>query len=251
MHLEPNRDETQPRILRAYTILHQLRPLWGGGLIVSLGLDQQGAALSIASNIAGAVSLAIDNNPTHIREVVRTGACDFVVNTLDEAIRVIKNEVRKRAPLSVALSADPFLILGEVLERGLSPQLFSTFLTDVVPDQTDVVTQAADRFRSQGAMLIDFTDQSDPSAVPQLFEASDMVLTPLLAERHWSLHTLSFSTAAALRSFDARVLSSLPPEDILRRRWLDAAPRILRRQRIPQRSLWLTELEATALSPIL
>ena len=82
-------------------------PLLAGLLILSLGLNPAGAALSTAANVAGAVSLAIDNNLTRLREVVRTGACDFVVTTLDEAIRAMKNEVRKHAPLSVALEADP------------------------------------------------------------------------------------------------------------------------------------------------
>ncbi len=118
----------QSRILRAYTALLQLRPDWGGALILSLGLAPDGAALAAAANIAGAVSLSIDDDSDRIREIVRTGAVDFVVHTLDEAIRAMKNEVRKRAPLSVALSADPLASLEEAAARGLAPQLFSSFL---------------------------------------------------------------------------------------------------------------------------
>jgi urocanate hydratase len=238
---QPSSDETQPQILRTYTTLHQLRANWGGALILSVGLAPQGAALSIAANIAGAVSLAIDNHPDHLREVVRTGACDFVVNTLDEAIRAMKNEVRKHAPLSVALGADPFLTLAEILERGLTPQLFSTFLPlpTVTPEQAIILTQTADRLQSQGASLIDFTTQSHP----RTFTSSDTLLTPLLTEHHWVLHTITFDSPSDLRAFDTRALALLPPEDTLRRRWLEAAPRILQRQRPPQRSLWLSEGE--------
>ncbi len=249
MSSHPTPDQTQPQSLRTYTTLHQIKPTWGGQLILSLGLNPAGAALSIAANIAGAVSLAIDNNPTHIREVVRTGAADFVVNTLDEAIRAMKNEVRKHAPLSVALNAKPFQVLNEILDRGLSPQLFSIFLAPaaLTPEQSTTLTQAAHQFQSQGASLIDFS--GDPH--PAHFTPSDTLLIPLMAERHWTLQTLTFDTPAALRAFDAKALTLLShedPYDALRRRWLEAAPRILQRQRPPHRSLWLTEAESSAIS---
>jgi hypothetical protein len=248
MTVQPNPDQTQPQILRTFTILHHLHPIWGGQLILSLGLDPAGAALSIAANIAGAVSLAIDNSPTHLREIVRTGAADFVVNTLDEAIRAMKNEVRKRAPLSIALSADPFLTLTEIQYRGLAPQLFSTFLApaDLTAEQRSTLTQAAHQFQTAGASLIDFTDQPPPSP----FTPGDKLLASLLTKRNWTLQTFTFDTAATLRAFDARALTLLSPDDrddTPRRRWLEAAPRILRRQRPPQRSLWLTPSESETL----
>jgi Urocanase Rossmann-like domain len=241
-------DQTQPQILRTYTTLHQLRSDWGASLILSLGLDAAGAALSIAANIAGAVSLAIDNNPTHLREVVRTGAADFIVNTLDEAIRAMKNEIRKRAPLSIALNAEPFLTLTEIQDRGLAPQLFSTFLSPagLTPEQACTVTKAAHQFQADGAFLIDFADQPAPGS----FTSGNELLTPLLNRCKWSLQTYTFDSAATLRAFDARALAFLSPEhpeDTLRRRWLEAAPRILQRQRPPQRSLWLSSRESALL----
>jgi hypothetical protein len=239
-------DQTQPIILRTYTTLHQLRPAWGGGLILSLGLNPEGAALSIAANIVGAVSLAIDNNPAYLRETIRSGACDFVVNTLDEALRAMKNELRKQAPLSVALQADPFLTLAEIFHRGLSPQLFSAFLppSDLTPQQIEALTQAADRFQSQGASLIDFN--TNPTS--RAFTPGSQLLTPLLDQQNWNLETHTFDTTASLRAFDAKALTLLSSKDTLRRRWLEAAPRILQRQRPPQRSLWLTQAETDSLA---
>jgi Urocanase Rossmann-like domain len=250
MTVQLNPDQAQSRILRTFTTLHQLRSTWGGSLTLSLGLNPSGAALSIAANIAGAVSLAIDDNLTHLHEVVRIGACDFVVNSLDEAIRAMKNEVRKRAPLSVALQADPFLTLKEILDRGLSPQLFSTFLppSDLTPQQTSTFLLAVHQFQSQGASLVDFSSgESTPQPAP--FTPSDTLLIPLLAERHWTLHSFPFDTPAGLRTFDSHALSVLSPQETLRRRWLEAAPRILQRERPPQRTLWLAPSEAEALLP--
>ncbi len=54
---------------------------------------------------------------------MRTGELDFVVNTLDEALRTLKNEIRQRRPLSVGLIADTDLALAEIAERGLLPDL--------------------------------------------------------------------------------------------------------------------------------
>lgn len=232
--------QTQSFILRAYTALHQLRRTWGGSLILSLGLDPQGAALSIAASIAGAVSLAIDNNPAHIREVVRTGAVDFTVTTLDEAIRAMKNEVRKRSPLAVALNAEPIPTVAEILERGLAPQVFATFLP-----QNPHINEGAAALHSIGAALIDFTETTEP--LPG-FQSAQVILNPFLKDRGWTLQTFNFDTLPALRAFDAKALDLLPPEDTLRRRWLESAPRILQRQRPPHRALWLTQSEAQALN---
>jgi hypothetical protein len=245
MESTPAPDEIQARILRTYTTLHQLRPTWAGALILFLGLDSAGSALSIASNIVGAVSLAIDNDPAHLREATRTGAVDFTVTTLDEAIRAMKNEVRKQTPLSVALNADPIRTLDEILDRGLAPQLFSTFLP-----QHSKITQAAATFRTLGAALIDFSEAT--SNLPG-FQSGPSIFTQLLQAHGWTLQTFLFDSLAALRSFDTRALEILPPtsapdaHDTLRRRWLESAPRILQRQRPPRRTLWLTESEANSL----
>jgi urocanate hydratase len=236
----PAPNPIQPRILRAYSTLLQLHPMWSGLLVLSLGLSPEASALPIASNIAGAVSLAIDDDPVHLREIVRSGAVDFVVNSLDEAIRAMKNELRKQAPLSVALQASPLAALEEAIDRGLAPQLFSSFLP-----ATPVVLEMAGKLRALGADLIDFSFGSR-EPYPGFLD-SETILAPKLTSHSWQLHTYSFETSAELRDFDAHALNLLPSNDLLRRRWLEAAPRILQRQRPPQRSLWLAPQEADLL----
>jgi urocanate hydratase len=226
----------QSRILCVYTALLQLRPDWGGALILSLGLSPEGAALAAAANIAGAVSLSIDNDPDRLREIVRTGAVDFVVHTLDEAIRAMKNEVRKRAPLSVALSADPLASLEEAASRGLAPQLFSSFLLS-----DPKISEVASGFQALGADLVAFAE--NPGSLPAGFRSSESILAPFLESRSWQLRTCTFESSADLRSFDRRALALIPTEDILRSTWLASAPRILQRQRPHERSLWLSSVE--------
>ena len=235
----------QPFALRAFTALYQIRPSWAGCLVLSLGLNEGGAALAVATHIAGGVSLAVDDDPARLREVVRNGTTDFVVNTLDEALRAIKNELRKGAPLSVALKADPDAALKEMLERGLAPQVFSRF--DGVGDD-ELLERASDEFASLDARLIDFETSSDsPDAPSYMALKADEIISPLLEGEGWSLVTCQVESPTALRNLDKRVAELLPQEDHLRRRWLESVPRMLQRQRPAQRSLWLSPQEKEVL----
>ena len=64
---------------------------------------QAATGLPAAVSIAGGTSLLLDPDAAAVKSVFRHGGVDFVVNTLDEALRVLKNEIRKHRPLSVAL----------------------------------------------------------------------------------------------------------------------------------------------------
>jgi hypothetical protein len=233
MSSEVNIADTQTRILRTLTVLHTLRHDWGGSIILCCGLGPQGSALALASNIAGAVCLNIENDPNILRAAMRSGSCDFIVNTLDEALRAMKNEVRKRLPLSVGLQGNPAQVLDEILERGVSPQL----VTDTGNGPLHAATQR--KLQSLGASVMDFDGR--PTSEGNL--DANTLLDAFLRQQHWHLRTVTFNTSAALRSFDSRALSSLQESDQLRRSWLQAAPRILQRERPIRRVLWLTEQE--------
>src|SRR5437764_11486118 len=65
-----------------------------GKLVVSGGMGGMGGAQPIAANKNGAAFLGIDVDPERIKKRLRTGYCDFMVNTLDEALRILKNAIR-------------------------------------------------------------------------------------------------------------------------------------------------------------
>ncbi|QNI34638.1 hypothetical protein H7849_12505 [Alloacidobacterium dinghuense] len=95
-----------------------------GGLLVFYGeLDGRGLATAVAANIAGAASLGVDADAARVKQAVRQGLCDFMVNSLDEALRILKNEIRKKQPVAVALVGDPERVVAEMLERGVQPDL--------------------------------------------------------------------------------------------------------------------------------
>jgi hypothetical protein len=98
----------------------------GGSLLLVAGLDARGTALTAAANIAGAETLAIEEDPSSARAAVRAGVCDFMVTNLDESVRILKNEIRKKKPVAVALNAGVHAVLAECKERGLLPDLVAS-----------------------------------------------------------------------------------------------------------------------------
>ena len=74
-----------------------------GKLIVSGGMGGMGGAQPLAATMTGAAFLGIDVDPERIKKRLKTGYCDFLVTTLDEALRILKNAVRKKENVSVGL----------------------------------------------------------------------------------------------------------------------------------------------------
>jgi urocanate hydratase len=74
-----------------------------GKLVVSGGMGGMGGAQPLAATLNGGAFLGIDVDPERIKRRVKTGYCEVMVNDLDEALRILKNAVRKREPASVAV----------------------------------------------------------------------------------------------------------------------------------------------------
>jgi urocanate hydratase len=234
--------DVQANTLRIFTILTCLRSEWAGNLILSCGLSGSGADLALAANIAGATCLSIDRSTETCRAAMRSGAVDFVVNTVDEALRVLKNEIRKHQPLSVALEADSQPAITELLDRGVLPQLYTAFARSPEdPDKAEYI-DAASRFQAQGASLVDFN--STLRSLPSAIDSSD-VLNSYTAEHALTLESFSFDSAAALRTFDARVLDLIPTEDP-RHRWATAAARHFHRGRFTKAQSYTRAIFVTA-----
>ena len=72
-----------------------------GKLIVSGGMGGMGGAQPLAATMTGAAFLGIEVDPERIKKRLKSGYCDFMVNSLDEALRILKNAVRKKENISV------------------------------------------------------------------------------------------------------------------------------------------------------
>jgi urocanate hydratase len=99
-----------------------------GKLIVSGGMGGMGGAQPLAATMTGATFLGIDVDPERIKKRLKSGYCDFMVNSLDEALRIVKNAVRKKENISVGLVGNCADVIPELAERGVVP--------DILTDQT-------------------------------------------------------------------------------------------------------------------
>jgi urocanate hydratase len=99
-----------------------------GKLVVTGGMGGMGGAQPLAATMNGAAFLGIDVDPQRIKRRVKTGYCDVMVTSLDEALRILKNAVRKREAVSVGLLGNCADVIPELARRGVVP--------DVLTDQT-------------------------------------------------------------------------------------------------------------------
>src|SRR5271170_3793870 len=108
-----------------FAALMSIVPEPGGQLVFFGEADSRGMAMAVAANIAGAASLGVDASAARIKVALRQGLCDFMVNSLDEAMRILKNQIRKKEPVAVVLMGDPERVAAEMLERGVQPDLLA------------------------------------------------------------------------------------------------------------------------------
>src|SRR6476659_3449415 len=99
-----------------------------GKLVVSGGMGGMGGAQPLAATMTGACFLGNDVDAERIKKRLKTGYCDFMVNNLDEALRILKNAVRKKEAISVGLVGNCADVIPELAERGVLP--------DILTDQT-------------------------------------------------------------------------------------------------------------------
>src|SRR3981189_2151295 len=65
-----------------------------GKLVVTGGMGGMGGAQPLSATMNGAAFLGIDVDAEHIKKRLKTGYCDVMVTSLDEALRILKNAVR-------------------------------------------------------------------------------------------------------------------------------------------------------------
>jgi urocanate hydratase len=96
-----------------------------GKLVVTGGIGGMGGAQPLAATMNGAAFLGIDVDPERIKKRLKTGYIDVMVNSLDEALRILKNAVRKGEATSVGLVGNCADVIPELARRGVVPDLLT------------------------------------------------------------------------------------------------------------------------------
>ncbi|MDR3754710.1 MAG: hypothetical protein P4K93_12200 [Terracidiphilus sp.] len=171
----------------------------GGSLFHAGEMDEEGRALVVAANIAGAATLVASPDPATQKQAIRDAVADFLVTSLDEALRILKNQLRKRETVSVCVAIDPAAMEREMNERGVRPDLLRHD-APIAPLHEALIHQEGDR------------DESDFTSVPAFVI--------------WRVDPANRKNLAVL---DAIALECLDANDWPARRWLRLAPRYLGR----------------------
>jgi urocanate hydratase len=186
----------------------------GGQLFYVGRLDPLGRAMVVAANIAGAATLAAEPDLATQKSALRDGVVDFLVNSLDEALRILKNQVRKRETGAVCITAAPEAVEREMLERGVLPDLVRGF--EESGEDSAFIGMGARRIAAQ---------ELD----------RDLVMVA------WSVNS---APAQWLPKLDAIAMDCVSDKDWKSRRWLRLSPRYLGRGAKGVRVLFCGSAEA-------
>lgn len=96
---------------------------FGGKLLYAGELDPLGCSMMVAGNVAGCATLAVTAEDAAQKRAIRDGVADFLVTSLDEGLRILKNEIRKRKNVSVCIGAERSGVEREMVERGVLPDV--------------------------------------------------------------------------------------------------------------------------------
>jgi urocanate hydratase len=96
-----------------------------GKLIVSGGMGGMGGAQPLAATMTGATFLGIEVDRERIQKRLNTGYCDFMANTLEEALQLVNRAVQKKENVSVGLAGNCAEIIPELARRGVVPDLLT------------------------------------------------------------------------------------------------------------------------------
>jgi urocanate hydratase len=247
-----------------------------GKLVVSGGMGGMGGAQPLAATMNGGAFLGIDVDPERIKRRLKTGYCDVMVNDLDEALRILKNAVRKREAASVGLVGNCADVIPELARRGVVPDLLTDQtsahdpLNGYVPNGMTLETALELRrnnpqeyqqrsldaiaahvrgmleLQKLGAVTFDYGNNIRAFAfqhgVKNAFDFPGFVpayIRPLFCEGRGPFRWAALSGEPSdIHRTDELVLELFPHDEILNR-WIRLAQKRVRFQGLPARICWL------------
>ena len=226
---------------------------------------------------SGAAFLGIEADGERIRRRIRAGYCDYCVNTLDEALRILKNAVRQKQGVSVGLVGNCAEVIPELASRGVLPDILTDqtsahdLLHGYIPAGLNAEEAGALRrenpeeylFRSReslarhfsgmlalqkmGAIVFEFGNNLRAAAgecgaagAANTFPGFvEAYLQPLVSAGLAPVRWIALSGEAAdIRRLDDLALE-LFPDDPLLARWIPLARKFVRFQGLPARVCWM------------
>jgi urocanate hydratase len=247
-----------------------------GKLIVSGGMGGMGGAQPLAATMTGAAFLGIEVDPERIKRRLKTGYCDFMVNSLDEALRILKNAVRKKENVSVGLVGNCADVIPELAARGVVPDILTDQtsahdpLNGYVPNgmtlaeavelrkndpkayqekSLDAIAAHVEgmlRLQKMGSVTFDYGNNIRTFAfqrgVKNAYDFPGFVpayIRPLFCEGRGPFRWVALSGEASDIHVTDDLVLELFPENRILRRWIDLARKRIKFQGLPARICWL------------
>ncbi len=247
-----------------------------GRLVVTGGMGGMGGAQPLAATMNEAAFLGVEVDPERIKRRLKTGYCDVMVNDLDEALRILKNAVRKKETASVGLVGNCADVIPELARRGVVPDLLTdqTSAHDPVggyiprgmtlAEAAELRRRSPDDYRKSalesialhvrgmldlqklGAVTFDYGNNIRTMAYEQgVKDAYDFpgfvpeYIRPLFCEGRGPFRWAALSGEPSdIYRTDELVLQLFPRDEILKR-WIRLAQKRVRFQGLPARICWL------------
>jgi urocanate hydratase len=247
-----------------------------GKLVVTGGMGGMGGAQPLAATLNGAAFLCVEVDPERVKRRLKTGYCDIMVTSLDEAVRILRNAVHQKQAVSVGLVGNCAEVLPEMVRRGIVPDLLTDQtsahdpLNGYIPaghtleaaaelrarDPGGYIERAMDSIAAHvramldlqrlGAIAFDYGNNIRRMAadrgVADAFNIPGFVpeyIRPMFAEGRGPFRWVALSGEPDdIAATDAAVCRLFPSSETLTR-WIDLARKRVRFQGLPARICWL------------
>src|SRR3989441_4506275 len=247
-----------------------------GKLVVTGGIGGMGGAQPLAATMNGAAFLGIDVDPERIKKRLKTGYIDVMVTSLDEALRILKNAVRKGEAASVGLVGNCADLIPELARRGVVPDLLTDQtsahdpLGGYVPNKMTLEqslelrkknpeeykkralaaiaehVQGMLELQKLGAVTFDYGNNIRTFAFQQgVKNAYDFpgfvpeYIRPLFCEGRGPFRWVALSGEPSDIAVTDELVLELFPDNRILRRWIDLAHKRIKFQGLPARICWL------------
>ncbi|MBX3484688.1 urocanate hydratase [Phenylobacterium sp.] len=262
------------------TFVEMGRQHYGGDLsgrwLLTAGLGGMGGAQPLAAVMAGASCLAVECQPSRIEMRLRTGYLDRAAGTLDEALAIIEQAGRDKAPVSVGLVGNACEVLPELLARGVRPDLLTDqtsahdpvngylpkgwtlerwfAMREQAPEQVEEAARASMAehvramldFQKAGVPTVDYGNNirqvAKDAGVANAFDVPGFVpayIRPLFCRGIGPFRWAALSgDPEDIYKTDAKVKALIPDNPHLHN-WLDMAAEKIRFQGLPARICWV------------
>ena len=244
-----------------------------GKLVVSGGMGGMGGAQPLAATMAGAHFIGVDVDASRIEKRLKTGYCDHIAWSLEEALRLIDDAT---VPTSVGLVGNCADVLPLFVKRGLVPDILTdqtsahdplfgyvpngmSFEEAVALRTSDPETYQKRSFETMAAhvsamlelqkmwaVTFDYGNnirtQAASVGVEDAFNIPGFVpeyIRPLFCEGKGPFRWVALSGDPADIARTDQLASELFPEDELLDRWLRLAREKIKFQGLPARICWL------------